>query len=163
MWQDIEQTPASVGFFSGFIRYGRSQGFGHGRGIYLCADRHRDRVHRWSRRNQGGLHCGVTVHDQSSNQLSHQQKRVVHIELLSPDSVQENHAYYTLLGVSKQWLMLDGHHGIPDRIFRMNHLNVLEISNRVTATVRTGGWIGWARLAMWYVGWRNKGQSGPSH
>ena len=90
-------------------------------------------------------------------------KRVVHIELLSPDSVQENHAYYTLLGVSKQWLMLDGHHGIPDRIFRMNHLNVLEISNRVTATVRTGGWIGWARLAMWYVGWRNKGQSGPSH
>ena len=38
--------------------------------------------------------------------------------------------------------MLDGHHGIPDRTFRMNHLNVLEICIRVTATVRTGGWIG---------------------
>ena len=87
-------------------------------------------------------------------------KRVVHIELLSPDLGQENHAYYTLLGVSKQWLMLDGHHGTPYRMFRMNHLDVLEMCKRVTTTVRNGGWIGWARLAMWYVGWRNKVQSG---
>ena len=89
-------------------------------------------------------------------------KRVVHIELLSPDPGQENHAYYTLLGVSKQWLLLDGHHGTPYRMFRMNHLDVIEMCKRVT-TVRTGGWIGWARLAMWYVGWRNKVQSGLSH
>ena len=32
-------------------------------------------------------------------------KRVVHIDLLSPDPEQENHAYHTLLGVSKQWLI----------------------------------------------------------
>ena len=92
-------------------------------------------------------------------------KRVVHIELLSPDPGQENHAYYTLLGVSKQWLLLDGHHGTPYRMFRMNHLDVLEMCKHVT-TVRTrgtGGWIGWARLAMWYVSWRKKVQSDLSH
>ena len=87
---------------------------------------------------------------------------IVHIELLSPDPGQEYHAYYTLLGVSKQWLLLDGHHGTPYRMLRMNHLDVLERCKRVT-TVRTGGWIGWTRLAMWYVGWRNKVQSGLSH
>jgi hypothetical protein len=87
-------------------------------------------------------------------------KRVVHIELLSSDPGQESHAYFTLLGVSKQWLMLEGHHGTPYRVFRMSHLDVLDMCNRVTTTMRTGGWIGWARLAMWYVGWRNKVQSG---
>ena len=34
-------------------------------------------------------------------------KRVVHIELLSPDPGQESHAYFTLLGVSNQWLLLE--------------------------------------------------------
>ena len=87
-------------------------------------------------------------------------KRVVHIELLSSDPGQESHAYLTLLGVSKQWLMLEGHHGTPYRVFRMSHLDVLDMYKRVTTTMRTGGWIGWARLAMWYVGWRNKVQSG---
>ena len=87
-------------------------------------------------------------------------KRVVHIELLSSDPGQESHAYFTLLGVSKQWLMLEGHHGTPYRVFRMSHLDVLDMCKRVTTTTRTGGWIGWARLAMWYVGWRNKVQSG---
>ena len=87
-------------------------------------------------------------------------KRVVHIELLSSDPGQESHAYFTLLGVSKQWLMLEGHHGTPYRVFRMSHLDVLDMCKRVTTTMRTGGWIGWARLAMWYVGWRNKVQSG---
>jgi len=86
-------------------------------------------------------------------------KRVVHIELLSSDPGQESHAYFTLLGVSKQWLMLEGHHGTPYRVFRMSHLDVLDMYKRVTATMRTGGWMGWARLAMWYVGWRNKVQS----
>ena len=87
-------------------------------------------------------------------------KRVVHIELLSSDPGQESHAYFTLLGVSKQWLMLEGHHGAPYRVFRMSHLDVLAMCKRVTTTTRTGGWIGLARLAMWYVGWRNKVQSG---
>ena len=90
-------------------------------------------------------------------------KRVVHIELLSPDPGQENHAHYTLLGVSKQWLMLEGHHGTPYRVFRMTHLDVLDMYKRVTTTMRTGGWIGWARLAMWYVSWRKKVQSDLSH
>ena len=89
-------------------------------------------------------------------------KRVVHIELLSPDPSQENHAYFTLFGVSKQWLILEGHHGTPYRVFRMSHLDVLDMYKRVTATMRTGGWMGWARLAMWYVGWRKKVQSGLS-
>ena len=57
-------------------------------------------------------------------------KRVVHIELLSPDPGQENHAYYTLLGVSKQWLMLEGLHGTPYRVFRMSHLDVLDMYKR---------------------------------
>ena len=87
-------------------------------------------------------------------------KRVVHIELLSSDSRQESHAYFTLLGVSKQWLMLEGHHGTPYRVFRMSHLDVLDMYKRVTTTMRAGGWIGWTRLAMWYVGWRNKVQGG---
>ena len=87
-------------------------------------------------------------------------KRVVHIELLSSDPGKENHACFTLLGVSKQWLMLEGHHGTPYRVFRMSYLDVLDMCKRVTTTTRTGGWIAWARLAMWYVGWRNKVQSG---
>ena len=90
-------------------------------------------------------------------------KRVVHIELLSPDQGQESHAYFTLLGVSKQWLMLEGHHGTPYRVFRMSHLDVLDMYKRVTTTMRTGDWIGWARLAMWYVGWRNKIQGDLNH
>ena len=90
-------------------------------------------------------------------------KRVVHIELLSSDPGQESHAYFTLLGVSKQWLMLEGHHGTPYRMFRMRHLDVLDMYKRVTTTMRTGGWIGWARLAMWYVSWRKKVQSDLSH
>ena len=90
-------------------------------------------------------------------------KRVVHIELLSPAQGQESHAYFTLLGVSKQWLMLEGHHGTPYRVFRMSHLDVLDMYKRVTTTMRTGSWIGWAKLAMWYIGWRNKVQSDVSH
>ena len=62
-------------------------------------------------------------------------KRVVHIELLSPDPGQESHAYFTLLGVSKQWLMLEEHHGTPYSVFRMSHLHVLDKYNRVTTTL----------------------------
>ena len=90
-------------------------------------------------------------------------KRVVHIELLSPNPEQENHAYYTLFGVSKQWLILDGHHGTPDKMFSMNHLHVLEMCRHVTTTLRTEGWIGWIKLAKWYVGWRKKVQSNLSN
>jgi hypothetical protein len=90
-------------------------------------------------------------------------KRVVHIELLSPNPEQENHAYYTLLGVSNQCLILDGHHGTPDRTFSMNHLDVLEMCRHVTTTLRTEGWVGWIRLAKWYIGWRKKVQSDLSN
>ena len=90
-------------------------------------------------------------------------RRVVHIELISPDPSQEDHSYYTLLGASKQWLLLDGHHGTPYRLFRMNYLDVIEMCKQVTVTMKTGGWMRWARLAIWYVGWRSKVQKDLHH
>ena len=83
-------------------------------------------------------------------------KRIVHIILLSPDLTQEDHSYFTLLGVSKQWLLLDSHYGRAQRVFTMSHIDVLEMYKKVQITMRTGGWLQWIRFAKWYVSWRQK-------
>ena len=83
-------------------------------------------------------------------------KNLVHIHLVSPDPVQEPNALFSLIHVSKQSLLVPGHHGTPERVFRLTVPDVLELQRVMGPALKRRRASEWLKIARWYLNWRKR-------
>lgn len=83
-------------------------------------------------------------------------KHLLHITLVSPDPQQAQDALYTLAFVSKQWLLVPGHHGTPQRVLRVSVSEAIEVQRQLHAGMKAGDLGTWIGIARWYVKWRRR-------
>jgi hypothetical protein len=62
----------------------------------------------------------------------------------------------TIIYVNKQWLVIPGYHGQPQRRFRLKPEQLLEFQRRVFEADASGKLSSWVKLARWYVKWREE-------
>jgi hypothetical protein len=62
----------------------------------------------------------------------------------------------TILYVNKQWLVVPGYHGKPQRRLRLTPGQLLEFQRRVFEADESGKVAAWLNLAKWYVKWRDE-------
>lgn len=60
----------------------------------------------------------------------------------------------TIVFVNKQWLVIPGYHGRPQRRLRITAPQFLDFQRRVFAADSSGNLGEWLKLATWYVKWR---------
>jgi hypothetical protein len=82
-------------------------------------------------------------------------KDLMHLHLVSPDHAQEPDATYTLFFVNGCWNVARGLSGAPDRVFRLLPEDALELLRR-GISAKHAGVIDMAKLAKWYVDWRER-------
>jgi hypothetical protein len=83
-------------------------------------------------------------------------KDLVHIHLVSPDPAQEPNALFSLIHVSKQSLLVPGHHGTPERVFRLTVPDVLELQRVMGPALKRRRASEWLKIAKWYLDWRKR-------
>jgi len=83
-------------------------------------------------------------------------KNLVHIYLVSPDSTQEPDARFTLIHVNKTTLLVPGHHGTPERVFRLTVPDVLELQQVFGPALKRNRAREWLKIAKWYLEWRKR-------
>ncbi len=62
----------------------------------------------------------------------------------------------TIVYVNKQWLVIPGLHGTPNRRLALTPAQLLDFQRRVLAADASGKVSDWAGLAKWYVDWREE-------
>ena len=82
-------------------------------------------------------------------------KNLIHVSLVSPDTNQEPDANYSLVHVSGRSLLIPGLHGQPERVFRLNVKDVLELHRKLSSAA-SRGWTNWLKIGNWYLSWRKK-------
>jgi hypothetical protein len=83
-------------------------------------------------------------------------KNLVHINLVSPDAAQEPDAHYSLIHVNKTSLLVPGHHGTPERVFRLTVPDVLELQQVFGPALKRNRAREWLKIAKWYLEWRKR-------
>ena len=84
-----------------------------------------------------------------------QAKNLIHVSLISPDQNEEPDATYSFLHVSGHSLLIPGLHGRPERVFRLNVDDVLELHRNI-AGLASKGWVERLKMGNWYLSWRKK-------
>ena len=74
--------------------------------------------------------------------------------LLDPDGKEDEQV--TVIHVNKQWLVIPGYHGQPQRRLLLTSEQLLELQRRVLAADAAGKISEWVKLARWYVKWREQ-------
>jgi len=74
--------------------------------------------------------------------------------LLDPQGNEDEQV--TVVYVNKQWLVLPGYHGRPQRRLLLSSKQLLEFQRRVLAADASGNLSKWMELAKWYVGYRKE-------
>lgn len=74
--------------------------------------------------------------------------------LLDPQGNEDEQV--TVMYVNKQWLVIPGYHGVPQRRLRLTPEHLLEFQRRVFAADESGKVADWLKLARWYVKWREE-------
>jgi hypothetical protein len=74
--------------------------------------------------------------------------------LLDPQGNEDEQV--TVIYVNKQWLVIPGYHGKPQRRLVMTPEQLLDFQRRVLEADATGDITSWLNLARWYVKWREK-------
>ncbi len=62
----------------------------------------------------------------------------------------------TIIFVNKQWLVIPGYHGKPQRRLRLTSEQLLDFQRRVFAADGENKLTAWVKLARWYVKWRKE-------
>ena len=82
-------------------------------------------------------------------------KRITHVTLVSPDHEQEPSVSYSLLFFNKQWLLVPGLYGVPERVFHMNVDQSLDMNRHMVKAMEANRFLEWVKLAGWYKKCRN--------
>ncbi|MCH2415123.1 MAG: hypothetical protein MK199_10740, partial [Acidimicrobiales bacterium] len=83
-------------------------------------------------------------------------RNITHMHLRSPDPGQEPDVEYSLLFVNRQWLLVPGLHGTPERIFEIDIERGLALHRELVAATRAADWRRWMAFAGWYKRWRDE-------
>ena len=78
--------------------------------------------------------------------------RVEDLKLVGPDD--EHVAEHTLVFAGKQWLVVEGAHGQPRRVFRLTGEQCVEYQKQVFKAMKANTVRGWWRFGRWYNTWR---------
>jgi hypothetical protein len=62
----------------------------------------------------------------------------------------------TVIYINKQWLVIPGYYGKPQRRMVFKPAQVLEFLRRVFEADEAGSLPGWVSVARWYVKWREE-------
>jgi hypothetical protein len=89
-------------------------------------------------------------------------KSLLHITMLSPDLGKAQHAKYTMAFANRQWLVVTGHHGRPQRVMTVRVSDALEIQRQFNHGMRRGSLGVWVKIARWYVEWRRRVEVMPT-
>jgi hypothetical protein len=68
----------------------------------------------------------------------------------------------TILYVNKQWLVIHGFHGKPQRRLVITAPQFIDFQKRVFAADASGNLAEWLKLAQWYVKWRDSISVSPN-
>lgn len=74
--------------------------------------------------------------------------------LLDPQGNEDEQV--TVIYINKQWLVIPGYHGTPQRRLRLKPEQLLDFQRRVFEADESGKITTWAKLARWYVKWREE-------
>ena len=66
-------------------------------------------------------------------------RNVTHLYLLSPEKEKEPDVLYSLLFVNRQWLLIPGLHGQPERVFHINKEKGLELHRKMFSAMKADG------------------------
>ncbi len=78
---------------------------------------------------------------------------LIHVRLVGPDL--EQVASHTLAFAAGQWLVMEGLHGQPKRIFTLTGQQCVTYQQHVFRAIRANNFIGWVRFSRWYTKWRS--------
>jgi hypothetical protein len=82
-------------------------------------------------------------------------KDLMHLYLVSPDQNEEEDSTFTFFFVNGRWNLAAGLAGRPDRVFRMTSDDAFDLLRYGFGATQAGP-LDLAKLAAWYVGWRQK-------
>lgn len=85
---------------------------------------------------------------------------VIHVHLLPPGP-QEQEVNHTLVYANRQWLVLPGLQGKPNRIYRMALRDALAYHREAFAALKANRFGTWWSFASWYKRWREGVSSRP--
>ena len=88
-------------------------------------------------------------------------KQLLHITLVSPDQAQGPDARWTMTFANGQWLVLKGHHGLPQRVLRATVQDAIDVQRLLFEGMKAADLGTWTRLARAYVKWRRKVEVAP--
>ena len=74
--------------------------------------------------------------------------------LLDPQGNEDEQV--TIIFVNKQWLVIPGYHGKPQRRLRLTPEQLLDFQRRVFHADEANKLTTWVKLARWYVKWRDE-------
>jgi hypothetical protein len=74
--------------------------------------------------------------------------------LLDPEGNEDEQV--TIIYVNKQWLVIPGYHGKPQRRLLLSPQHVLDFQRRVFEADEVGKLTSWLNVAKWYVKWREE-------
>ncbi len=74
--------------------------------------------------------------------------------LLDPQGNEDEQV--TIIYVNKQWLVIPGYFGKPQRRVRLTPEQLLEFQRRILEADDSGKISGWTAVARWYVNWRDQ-------
>jgi hypothetical protein len=74
--------------------------------------------------------------------------------LLDPQGNEDEQV--TVIYANKQWLVVPGYHGKPQRRLRLTPAQLLDFQRRVFAADESGKLADWVKLAQWYAPWRDQ-------
>ena len=80
---------------------------------------------------------------------------LIHVCLTSPNRAAEPDTCHSLIYAARQWLVIDGLHGQPQRSFRMDVAQTLEYQRRVVKVMKNETLGNWLDFARWYRSWRS--------
>lgn len=83
-------------------------------------------------------------------------KQLLHITLVSPDQAQGPDALWTMAFVNGQWLVVKGHHGVPQRVLRATVQDAIDVQRLLFKGMKAADFGTWRRLAGAYVEWRRR-------
>ena len=81
-------------------------------------------------------------------------KNITHMYLLSPEPEEEPDIHYSLLFINRQWLLVPGFYGKPERVFKIEKQKGLELHRKMFSVMKADSWLQWLKFASWYKKWR---------
>lgn len=83
-------------------------------------------------------------------------RKLIHVDLVSPQPDEEEDAFFTLIFVNRRWLVVPDLHGEPERSWRVTVKDALELQRRFHAAMKSASLLQWWKTARWYVRWRKR-------